>query len=57
MGLQVAAHLWGVRFYAINLPKYTDLCGVDNVWGLTTLHNKDTFDTENQTSLFFCLLC
>lgn len=53
MGLQVATGLWGVRFRAINLPKYTDLCSVDNVWELTTFHNRDTPDTEKQASLFF----
>lgn len=38
MGLQVAVSLQGARFWAINLPKYTDLCSVDNVWELTTFH-------------------
>lgn len=57
MSLQVAASHWGVGFWAINLPKYTDLCGVDNVWELTNFHNKDASDTENQTPLAFYLLC
>lgn len=38
MGLQVAASLQGSRFWAINLPKYTDLCSVDNIWELTTFY-------------------
>lgn len=38
MGLQIAASLQGSRFWAINLPKYTDLCSVGNVWKLTDFH-------------------
>lgn len=51
MGLQVAESLRGNGFWAIKPPKYTDLCGIDNICELTTFHNKDASDTENQTSL------
>lgn len=57
MGLQVAESLWGDGFWAIKSPKYTDLCGMDNIWELTTFHNRDASDTENQTSLSVCPMC